>query len=67
MRWGGYVAHMRYEMHTEVWLESLKGRDNMEGLGIDERILLEWILVKWGGKVWTGFIWIRIGTAGGLL
>jgi hypothetical protein len=22
---------------------------------------------KWGGKLWTGFIWLKIGTSGGLL
>jgi hypothetical protein len=30
-------------------------------------IILEWILGKWGGKVLIGFIWLRIGTSGGLL
>jgi hypothetical protein len=23
--------------------------------------------IGWGGGVWTGFIWLRIGTSGGLL
>jgi hypothetical protein len=27
-------------MHTEFWLGSLKGRDHMEDLGIDLRIIL---------------------------
>jgi hypothetical protein len=31
-------------MHTIFWLENLKGRDHLEDLGIDERIILEWIL-----------------------
>jgi hypothetical protein len=30
------------------------------------RIILEWILGKYGGKLCTGFIWLRIGTSGGL-
>jgi hypothetical protein len=45
----------------------IKGRDFSEDLEVDERIILEWILGKQGGKVWTGFIWLRIGTSGGLL
>jgi hypothetical protein len=30
----------------ELWLDSLKGRDDSEDLGVDERIILEWILRK---------------------
>jgi hypothetical protein len=26
------------------------------------RIILKWILEKWGRKAWTGSIWLRIGT-----
>jgi hypothetical protein len=36
-------------------------------LGVDRKIILEWILGKQVGKVWTGSIWLRIGTSGGLL
>jgi hypothetical protein len=31
------------------------------------RIILKWILDKWDGAVWTRFIWLRLGTCGGLL
>jgi hypothetical protein len=48
-------------------LESLKGKDHSEDLGIDERIILKWILGKYGLGVWTGFIWLRMGIGGGLL
>jgi hypothetical protein len=54
-------------MHTVFWLENLKGRDHSEDLGVDGRIILEWILGKYGEKVWDGCIWIRIGTSGELL
>jgi hypothetical protein len=47
--------------------ESLKGRDHSENLGVDGMIILEWILQKYDGNLWTGFIWLRIGTSGGLL
>jgi hypothetical protein len=42
------------------------GRDHLEDLSIDGKIL-ELVLWKKGGKMWTGFIWLRIGTSGGLL
>jgi hypothetical protein len=34
-------------------------------LGVDCRIILEWSLDKYGGKVWIGFIWLRIETVAG--
>jgi hypothetical protein len=41
--------------------------DHSEDLGVDGKIILEWILEKCGGKEWTGCMWLRIGTNGGLL
>jgi hypothetical protein len=38
-------------MHTKFWSENLKGRDYLEDLGIDGKIILEWIL---GGIGWEG-------------
>ena len=39
----------------------------MEDSGVDERIILKWILEKWDGRAWTGSIWLKTGTDGGLL
>jgi hypothetical protein len=33
-------------MLTVFWLENLKGQDLSGDLGVDERIMLEWILDK---------------------
>jgi hypothetical protein len=46
-------------MHTVFCLENLKGRDLAEDLGVGGRIILEWILKKYLGKL-TGFISHRI-------
>jgi hypothetical protein len=35
---------------------NLEGKDHMENLGVHRRIMLEWILEKWGGKLWTDWI-----------
>jgi hypothetical protein len=38
-------------MNTKLWSENLKGKDLSEVLGVGERIILEWILGKYGGKL----------------
>jgi len=50
-----------------IWSENLKGRDHSEDLCVDGRIILEWILEKYVGKVCTGLVWVRTETIGGLL
>jgi len=47
MRWGGHVAHTG-EMRNayKFWSENLKGRDHLEDLSTDGKIILEWILGK---------------------
>jgi hypothetical protein len=44
-----------------------EGKRQLKDLVVDAKIILEWALRKYGGMVWTGFIWLRIGTNGGLL
>jgi hypothetical protein len=33
-------------MHRKFWLEKIKGRNHLEDLGIDGKIILDWILGK---------------------
>jgi hypothetical protein len=40
MKWAGHVAHIK------LWLEKCKGRDHLENLAIDGRIMLKWISEK---------------------
>jgi len=54
-------------MHTEFWSENLNGRDYWEEVGIVGKIILECILKSYGGKMWMEFIWLKVGTRGGLL
>jgi len=54
-------------VHTKFWSENLKGRVNSEVVGIDWRVIIEWIIENWDEKLWTEIIWLRLGTSGGLL
>jgi hypothetical protein len=50
MRWAGYAASMGEMRNTIFWLENPKVIDRLEDLGVDEKIILKWILGTWDGK-----------------
>jgi hypothetical protein len=54
-------------MRNGFWWESQKEKHHQRNLDIGGRIILKQILEIRDGVVWTGFIWLRIGTTGGLL
>jgi len=43
---GGTRSTRRSDECIQRWLENLKGRDHSEDLGVDGRIISEWILGK---------------------
>lgn len=45
-------------MHSEYQLENLKGNNDEEHIGIDNRVKLKLILMK-GVMIWTETVWIR--------
>jgi hypothetical protein len=51
----------------KILVQKPEGRDYLEDLEVDGRIMLEWILEKERWKLWTGFMWCRRGTTGRLL
>jgi hypothetical protein len=51
----------------EILVRNLEGKNHLEDLGTDGRMIQEWILGKQGEKMWTGLIWIRLGTSGRFL
>jgi hypothetical protein len=64
MRWAGHVAHVREMRNAYKILDGKPERNRqLEDIGVDGKIILEWILGKWGRKMWTGCIWLRIGTS----
>jgi hypothetical protein len=42
-----------------------EGKDYLQDLGLDGKIISKWIFNKWDGKAWIGLIWLRIGTGWG--
>ena len=42
-----------------------EGKNHLGGPGLDGRIILRWIFMKFDVGVWTGSSWLRIGTGGG--
>jgi hypothetical protein len=57
----------KYEVHARFCWENLMGRDCLEVLGIDGRIILKWNLKKSFGSAFAVLMWLRIETDFGLL
>ena len=53
------------ETYTGFWWGNLRERDHLGDPGVDGRIILRWIFMKWDVVTWTGSSWLRIGTGGG--
>jgi hypothetical protein len=47
-------------VHKTLQFETVKGRAHLEGLGIDERKILECTLKKKNGRVRIALMWLRI-------
>jgi hypothetical protein len=48
LRWVGHVAYMgRGEVHTRFWWGNLKEVSHLEDQGVDRRIILKLMFVKW--------------------
>jgi hypothetical protein len=48
-------------MNTKFRSEDPRGRDHLEDLDVDEKLIWKRILKKYGGRIWTGFSWLRVG------
>jgi len=44
-----------------------EGKRPLGNIGVDGRIILRWIFMKWSVRVWTKLSWLRIGAGGGHL
>jgi len=58
IRWVGSVAHMRDEKCIQnIGQKILRERDHLEKLGVDGRIILDWIFREIG---WEGMNWVHL-------
>jgi len=62
---GAYSTYGREERC--IWWEDLREGDDLEGPGVDVRMILKCIFKKLNGDAWTTLIWLRIERDGGLL
>jgi hypothetical protein len=66
MSWILFSDAVRRKIHSGFWWVNLKERDHLENLGIDERIILKWVLKEWDCKALAGLIWLNIWASGGI-
>jgi hypothetical protein len=59
--WAAHEARMRRKILSDYLSEKLKERDQSGDLGLDVRIILKWILEKYGVRAWTESKWLRMG------
>jgi hypothetical protein len=38
-----YEVQKKREMHTWFWCDNLKGRNHLEKLSVDERLVMKWM------------------------
>jgi hypothetical protein len=59
--------HGREEECIQDFGGKARRKETTSKTDVGERKILKWILEEQDGVAWTGFIWLRIGTSGGLL
>lgn len=57
---------MKREVHRGFCLENLRESDNLDDVGVDGSIALQWLLKKYDGKARSGFSSSLPGQAMGL-
>jgi hypothetical protein len=50
----------------EKRIQNSRRKTSREKTRVNRKVISKWILKKEDMKMWSGFIWLRIGTGGGL-
>jgi len=64
---GKAFSTYRKKAYTWFWWGNQRERDRLKDSGVDDRIILRWIIRKWDVGAWTGLSLLWIGTGGGHL
>jgi hypothetical protein len=57
MKWTGHLACLgKRKVTYRVWMGSSEGKNHLEDLGVDGRIILKWIMKKWDQGAWAGWL-----------
>jgi hypothetical protein len=60
-------THDKMRNTREISVVKPERRGQLGPLGVDEKVLLKWILKQQYVRMRIGFIWLRIGISGGFL
>jgi hypothetical protein len=64
---GACSTHGEKRNAFRILVGKARRKETTRNTYVDGRIILRWILEREDGAVLAGFIWLRIGTGGGLL
>ena len=59
------MARRRYRRVPKRVTEGGERKEQLEDIGVEERIIIKLVFNTWDRVACTGFIWLRIGTGGG--
>jgi hypothetical protein len=51
-------------MQIQFWMKNMKGNDHLGSIGLDERTLSKWNLLKERGRLCIAFNCLRLGSSG---
>ena len=64
---GGTRSRYGGEVHTKFLWGNLREGVHLEDVGVDGRVISNWLFKKMDVGEWTGLIWLRAGAVGAVV